>query len=117
MEGSTRIQLNYIDQLQKFHLQQGTPFNRIPHIDKKPVDLLQLKKEVAKRGGVDAVSEAKAWAEIGKFMGLYSKTSTSLSNSIKQAYTRYIQPYEVHLASSLDMNDIFENPCKAMITF
>lgn len=51
MEGSSRAILNYLDQLQKFHTQQGTQFTRIPMLDKKPINLFELKKEVAKRGG------------------------------------------------------------------
>ncbi|KAJ3090446.1 hypothetical protein HK102_003698 [Quaeritorhiza haematococci] len=98
MEGSSRTVLNYLDQLQKFHQQQGTPFNKIPHLDKKPVDLYKLKKEVAKRGGHQAVTEAKGWAQVGRSLGLGSKTCTSLSNSVKIVYFKWIQPYEQYLA-------------------
>jgi len=55
MEGKTRNILNYLDQLAKFHKQQGTPFARVPQIDRKPLDLHKLKKEVEKRGGHERV--------------------------------------------------------------
>ena len=51
MEGQTRTNLNYLEQLYKFHHQQGHPVFKIPRLDKRPMDLFQLKKEVAARGG------------------------------------------------------------------
>lgn len=56
MEGSSRAVLNYLDQLQTFHYQQGTPFTRVPMLDHKPLDLFRLKKEVLRRGGHQKVS-------------------------------------------------------------
>lgn len=51
MEGNTRTNLNYLDQLYKFHQQQGKPVTKVPTLDKRPIDLYRLKKEVAARGG------------------------------------------------------------------
>ncbi|KAJ3042941.1 hypothetical protein HDV00_006248 [Rhizophlyctis rosea] len=79
MEGGSRSILNYLDQLQKFHHQQGNPFTRIPMLDKKPIDLHKLKKEVAQRGGVDV------------------KFSTC---SVKSTYTKWVQPYEDFMAAN-----------------
>ena len=55
MNGSSRTALNYLDQLQKFHHSQGTSFTRVPKLDHQSIDLLKFKKEVDKRGGMEAV--------------------------------------------------------------
>lgn len=55
MEGETRTNINYLDQLYKFHRQQGHPVLKIPQLDKRPIDLFRLKKEVAARGGYQKV--------------------------------------------------------------
>lgn len=55
MEGQTRTNLNYLEQLYKFHRQQGHPVYKIPQLDKRPIDLYQLRKEVAARGGYHKV--------------------------------------------------------------
>ncbi|KAJ3157751.1 hypothetical protein HDU89_000129 [Geranomyces variabilis] len=98
MEGGSRAILNYLDQLQKFHSQQGTQFTRIPILNKEPINLFELKKEVSRRGGYDAVTRGKLWASVGRAIGLGGKTCTSLSHSVKSAYLRWIQPYEVFMA-------------------
>lgn len=58
MEGETRTNLNYLDQLSKFHRQQGHPVHKIPQLDKRPIDLFRLRKEVAARGGYQKVRGA-----------------------------------------------------------
>lgn len=55
MEGETRTNLNYLEQLYKFHRQQGHPVYKIPQLDKRPIDLFRLRKEVAARGGYKTV--------------------------------------------------------------
>lgn len=59
MEGETRTNINYLDQLYKFHRQQGHPVLKIPQLDKRPIDLFRLKKEVAARGGYQKVCNSK----------------------------------------------------------
>ena len=51
MEGETRAKLNYIEQLQLFHDQQGRPFTKLPQLDKTPIDLHKLARAVYDRGG------------------------------------------------------------------
>ncbi|OZJ04735.1 hypothetical protein BZG36_01808 [Bifiguratus adelaidae] len=98
MEGETRANLNYLEQLYKFHKQQGHPVNKIPQLDKRPIDLFRLKKEVASRGGYQRVTEQKKWAEIGRDLGYTRKQCTSMSNGLKSAYLKVILPYEIWLA-------------------
>jgi histone demethylase JARID1 len=64
MEGETRANLNYLEQLYKFHRQAGHPVHKIPQLDKRPIDLFRLKKEVAQRGGYQTVHNPLFW-ELG----------------------------------------------------
>ncbi|OTA89831.1 hypothetical protein M434DRAFT_14341 [Hypoxylon sp. CO27-5] len=97
VEGSTRANLSYLDALAKFHRQQGTNLNRLPYVDKKPLDLYRLKKAVESRGGFEKVCKTKKWAEIGRDLGYSGKIMSSLSTSLKNSYDRWLTPYENYL--------------------
>ncbi|KAG2415859.1 hypothetical protein HFD88_007051 [Aspergillus terreus] len=97
VEGGTRANLNYLDQLAKFHKQHGTNLNRFPSVDKRPLDLYKLKKAVEVRGGFEQVCKMKKWAEIGRDLGYSGKIMSSLSTSLKNSYQRWLQPYEEYL--------------------
>lgn len=97
LEPGTRANLNYLDQLSKFHKQHGTNLNRFPSVDKRPLDLYKLKKAVEVRGGFDQVCKMKKWAEIGRDLGYSGKIMSSLSTSLKNSYQRWLQPYEEYL--------------------
>ncbi|KAI2602212.1 PLU-1-like protein [Hypoxylon sp. NC1633] len=97
VEGSTRANLSYLDALSRFHRQQGTNLNRLPYVDKKPLDLYRLKKAVESRGGFEKVCKTKKWAEIGRDLGYSGKIMSSLSTSLKNSYDRWLTPYENYL--------------------
>ncbi|KAI1811063.1 PLU-1-domain-containing protein [Poronia punctata] len=97
VEGCTRANLTYLDALAKFHKQQGTNLNRLPYVDKKPLDLYRLKKAVESRGGFEKVCKTKKWAEIGRDLGYSGKIMSSLSTSLKNSYDRWLSPYEDYL--------------------
>jgi histone demethylase JARID1 len=91
----TRANLNYLDQLAKFHKQgSGSTLNRFPSVDKRPLDLYKLKKFVEDKGGFEAVCKGKRWAEIGRDLGYSGKIMSSLSTSLKNSYQKWLQPYE-----------------------
>ncbi|CAG8461246.1 8655_t:CDS:2 [Acaulospora morrowiae] len=102
MEGETRAKLNYIEQLQQFHAQQGRPFTRLPQLDKAPIDLHNLAKAVSDRGGPHEVSKNKQWAEVAREIkeGGYSQTCTSASKTIKERYLEFIDPYEKYISEA-----------------
>lgn len=93
----TRSNLNYLDQLAKYHKQYGTNLNRFPSVDKRPLDLYKLKKAVEVRGGFEKVCKDKKWAEIGRDLGYSGKIMSSLSTSLKNSYQRWLHPYEEYL--------------------
>ncbi|KAJ1850354.1 hypothetical protein LPJ57_008162, partial [Coemansia sp. RSA 486] len=98
LEGKTRSNLNYQDQLYKFHAQQGQPLVKVPQLDHRPIDLYDLRNEVAARGGYQKVNGGKRWAEIGRVLKYDRKTCTSMSNSLKSTYQKIILPFELYLA-------------------
>ena len=93
----TRANLNYLDQLAKFHKQHGMNLNRFPSVDKRPLDLYKLKKAVETRGGFERVCKLKKWAEIGRDLGYSGKIMSSLSTSLKNSYQKWLHPYEEYL--------------------
>ncbi|KAF2113688.1 histone demethylase JARID1D [Lophiotrema nucula] len=97
IEGGTRANLNYLDQLQKFHKQHGNSLTRFPSVDKRPLDLYKLKKAVETRGGFERVCKQKKWAEIGRDLGYSGKIMSSLSTSLKNSYQKWLHPYEEYL--------------------
>lgn len=71
---------------------------RFPCVDKKPLDLYELKKAVQARGGFEKVCERKKWAEVGRALGYSGKIMSSLSTSLKHSFERWLFPYEQWLA-------------------
>ncbi|KIL70324.1 hypothetical protein M378DRAFT_20771 [Amanita muscaria Koide BX008] len=92
IEASSRAKVNFLEQLYRFHKQQGNPRVAIPSINHKPVDLWLLRKEVQKMGGYDAVTKSKKWSDLGRILGY--RGIPGLSTQLKTSYSRVILPYE-----------------------
>lgn len=88
---------DYLDQLAKFHKQNGHNLNRFPSVDKRPLDLYRLKKTVERKGGFEQVCKGKRWAEVGRDLGYSGKIMSSLSTSLKNSYQKWLLPYEEYL--------------------
>ncbi|CUM67421.1 uncharacterized protein PRCAT00005116001 [Priceomyces carsonii] len=71
--------------------------NKLPMIDKRPLDLYKLFRSVLIRGGFMEVISKKLWAQIGRELGYKGKIMTSLSSSLKSSYQRILYPFELHL--------------------
>ncbi|USW51561.1 Putative ARID DNA-binding domain, Zinc finger, PHD-type, JmjC domain, JmjN domain-containing protein [Septoria linicola] len=97
VEGGNRVNNDYLDQLAKFHKQNGHNLNRFPSVDKRPLDLYRLKKTVERKGGFEAVCKGKRWAEVGRDLGYSGKIMSSLSTSLKNSYQKWLLPYEEYL--------------------
>ncbi|KAK3679662.1 hypothetical protein LTR78_000037 [Recurvomyces mirabilis] len=97
VEGGNRVNNDYLDQLAKFHKQNGHNLNRFPSVDKRPLDLYRLKKTVERKGGFDSVCKGKRWAEVGRDLGYSGKIMSSLSTSLKNSYQKWLLPYEEYL--------------------
>jgi hypothetical protein len=96
----TQTNLDYLDQLTKFHKSHETNLNRFPSINKRPLDLHKLKRAVEVRGGFEQVCKLKKWTEIGRDLGYRGKIMSSLATSLKNSYRRWLHPYEEHLRTA-----------------
>jgi histone demethylase JARID1 len=56
LEAAGRAKINFLQQLQMFHSQQGNPNVSIPIIDRQPLDVWALRKAVQSIGPADWVS-------------------------------------------------------------
>ncbi|KAG6910147.1 hypothetical protein DXG01_012906 [Tephrocybe rancida] len=90
IEASSRAKLNFLEQLYRYHKQQGNARVVVPTINHKPLDLWLLRKEVHKLGGYDTVTKEKKWSDLGRILGY--RGIPGLSTQIKQSYTRVILP-------------------------
>ncbi|PWN54457.1 hypothetical protein IE53DRAFT_323024, partial [Violaceomyces palustris] len=97
LSADARASLNYQEQLQKFHAQQGRKRVSIPMIDRRPLDLYGLKLVVGSFGGYDAVVKARRWAEVTRNLGYNEKDSAHLAAQVKAAYVKIILPFEQFL--------------------
>ncbi|KRZ99749.1 uncharacterized protein AC631_04479 [Debaryomyces fabryi] len=71
--------------------------NKLPMIDKRPLDLYKLFRSVLIRGGFIEVVNKKLWAQIGRELGYKGKIMTSLSSSLKSSYLKILYPFEMAL--------------------
>ncbi|CAO1625603.1 unnamed protein product [Sympodiomycopsis kandeliae] len=97
LSADARANLNYQEQLQKFHTQQGRARVQIPVIDHRPVDLYQLKLIVKQLGGYDNVCRQRSWPEVGRRLGYPEALVMHLAAQVKSAYAKIIQPFELFL--------------------
>lgn len=106
LSADARASLNYQEQLQKFHAQQGHARVSIPVVDRRPVDLYNLKLKVNDMGGYDIVAKGRRWAEVTRKLDYDEKDAGHLAAQIKAAYTRIILPFEKFLVANREANEI-----------
>ena len=92
-----QAELDYPEQLSRFHKQHSTDLNRLLSIDNRPLALYELKKAVARYGGFEKVCKLNKWAEIGRDLGCSGKITSSLSTLLRNLYQRWLHPYEQYL--------------------
>ncbi|XP_064473046.1 lysine-specific demethylase 5A-like isoform X2 [Ornithodoros turicata] len=92
LEATTRIKLNFLDQIAKFWDLQGSKL-KIPNIEKKALDLYNLYKFVHDEGGMEHVSREKKWTKVASRMG-YAPMRI-IGSLLKQNYERILYPYDV----------------------
>ena len=90
LEAASRAKVNFHEQLSMFHLQRDDTKVSIPSINRKPVDLWLLRKEVNKMGGPDEVTRIQGWPVVAKKLGYDQFFATEL----KSAYLSIIQPFD-----------------------
>ncbi|XP_029843134.3 lysine-specific demethylase 5A isoform X4 [Ixodes scapularis] len=92
LEATTRIKLNFLDQIAKFWDLQGSRL-KIPNIEKKALDLYNLYRFVHDEGGMEQVCRDKKWTKVAARMG-YAPMRT-VGSLLRQHYERILYPYDV----------------------
>uniref|UniRef100_A0A8C2EQJ8 [histone H3]-trimethyl-L-lysine(4) demethylase n=1 Tax=Cyprinus carpio TaxID=7962 RepID=A0A8C2EQJ8_CYPCA len=108
LEAQTRVKLNFLDQIAKFWELQGCTL-KIPHVERKILDLYQLNRLVAEEGGFDLVCRERRWTKIAMTMGF--APGKAVGSHLRAHYERVLYPYHLFhsgtnlLASVDDVND------------
>ncbi|XP_061591274.1 lysine-specific demethylase 5B-B isoform X2 [Cololabis saira] len=92
LEAQTRVKLNFLDQIAKFWDLQGCPL-KIPHVERKILDLYRLNKLVADDGGFDLVCQERRWTKIAQQMGF--APGKAVGSHLRGHYERILYPYNL----------------------
>ncbi|XP_036388458.1 lysine-specific demethylase 5B-B isoform X1 [Megalops cyprinoides] len=92
LEAQTRVKLNFLDQIAKFWELQGCTL-KIPHVERKILDLYQLNKLVADEGGFDTVCRERRWTKIALKMGF--APGKAVGSHLRAHYERILYPYNL----------------------
>ncbi|XP_062314993.1 lysine-specific demethylase 5B-B isoform X1 [Osmerus eperlanus] len=92
LEAQTRVKLNFLDQIAKFWDLQGCAL-KIPHVERKILDLYQLNKLVADEGGFDIVCRERKWTKIAMTMGF--APGKAVGSHLRSHYERILYPYNL----------------------
>uniref|UniRef100_A0A8C4E4K4 [histone H3]-trimethyl-L-lysine(4) demethylase n=1 Tax=Dicentrarchus labrax TaxID=13489 RepID=A0A8C4E4K4_DICLA len=92
LEAQTRVKLNFLDQIAKFWELQGCTL-KIPHVERKILDLYQLNKLVNEEGGFEAVCRERRWTRISVKMGF--APGKAIGSHLRAHYERILYPYKL----------------------
>lgn len=92
LEAQTRVKLNFLDQIAKFWELQGCTL-KIPHVERKILDLYQLNRFVAEYGGFDTVCRERRWTKIATRMGF--SLGKAVGSHIRAHYERILYPFNL----------------------
>ncbi|KAG8196974.1 hypothetical protein JTE90_009028 [Oedothorax gibbosus] len=92
LEATTRVKLNFLDQIAKFWELQGSSL-KIPNVERKALDLFTLYRVVLEEGGSDIVSRERRWSRIATRMGY--PPGRGVGSLLRQHYERILYPYHV----------------------
>ncbi|WVQ76775.1 hypothetical protein IAR50_006449 [Cryptococcus sp. DSM 104548] len=90
LEAASRAKVNFLEQLSMFHMQQGDAKVHIPLIDRQPLDLWKLRREVNRSGGHLELDRAKGWSAIADSLEL----NPSWTPHIRAAYMSIVLPFD-----------------------
>ncbi|XP_023659863.1 lysine (K)-specific demethylase 5Ba isoform X2 [Paramormyrops kingsleyae] len=97
LEAQTRVKLNFLDQIAKFWELQGCTL-KIPHVERKILDLYQLNKLVIEEGGFDIVCRERRWTKIALKMGF--APGKAVGSHLRAHYERILYPYNLFQSGS-----------------
>ncbi|XP_051767715.1 lysine (K)-specific demethylase 5Ba isoform X1 [Ctenopharyngodon idella] len=101
LEAQTRVKLNFLDQIAKFWELQGCTL-KIPHVERKTLDLYVLYKLVKEDGGFDVVCKERRWTQIALKMGF--APGKAVGSHLRSHYERILYPYYLFQTGANLMN-------------
>ncbi|KAI2659192.1 Lysine-specific demethylase 5B [Labeo rohita] len=101
LEAQTRVKLNFLDQIAKFWELQGCTL-KIPHVERKTLDLYVLYKLVKEEGGFDVVCKERRWTQIALRMGF--APGKAVGSHLRAHYERILYPYYLFQTGANLMN-------------
>uniref|UniRef100_A0A8C4HUX5 [histone H3]-trimethyl-L-lysine(4) demethylase n=1 Tax=Dicentrarchus labrax TaxID=13489 RepID=A0A8C4HUX5_DICLA len=104
LEAQTRVKLNFLDQIAKFWDLQGCAL-KIPHVERKILDLYKLNKLVADEGGFDIVCRDRRWTKIALQMGF--APGKAVGSHLRGHYEKILYPYNLFQSGA---NLLLTNP-------
>ncbi|WVQ84008.1 hypothetical protein IAT38_006153 [Cryptococcus sp. DSM 104549] len=90
LEAASRAKVNFLEQLSMFHMQQGDAQVSIPLIDRQPLDVWKLRREVNKAGGYLELDRTHGWPGITEQLG----HKPAWSPHVRAAYMSIILPFD-----------------------
>jgi histone demethylase JARID1 len=109
LEATTRIKLNFIEQIVKFWDLQGASF-KIPNLERRSLDLYNLHKIVKEEGGFEICTRDRKWSRVASRMGYGNNASNkgTIASLLRQHYERILFPYDVFQSGATIGPDIDE---------
>ncbi|CAG0897430.1 unnamed protein product [Cyprideis torosa] len=92
LEATTRIKLNFLDQIAKFWSLQGSTL-KLPTVEKKALDLYSLFQIVESLGGFEVVCRDRRWSNVAQMMGY--PAHKHVGSLLRPHYARILYPYEL----------------------
>ncbi|XP_028308910.1 lysine-specific demethylase 5C isoform X3 [Gouania willdenowi] len=92
LEAKTRVKLNYLDRIARFWEIQGSSL-KIPHIERRILDLFSLSKVVTDEGGFEMVCKERRWARVAQRLGY--PAGKNLGSLLRSHYERIVYPFEM----------------------
>ncbi|KAM9855877.1 lysine-specific demethylase 5C isoform 2-T2 [Aulostomus maculatus] len=92
LEAETRVKLNYLDRIARFWEIQGSSL-KIPHIERRILDLFSLSKVVTDEGGFEMVCKERRWARVAQRLGY--PTGKNIGSLLRSHYERIVFPFEM----------------------
>uniref|UniRef100_A0A673BLC0 [histone H3]-trimethyl-L-lysine(4) demethylase n=1 Tax=Sphaeramia orbicularis TaxID=375764 RepID=A0A673BLC0_9TELE len=92
LEAETRVKLNYLDRIARFWEIQGSSL-KIPHIERRILDLFSLSKVVTDEGGFEMVCKERRWARVAQRLGY--PTGKNIGSLLRSHYERIVYPFEM----------------------
>uniref|UniRef100_A0A3Q3WWL3 [histone H3]-trimethyl-L-lysine(4) demethylase n=1 Tax=Mola mola TaxID=94237 RepID=A0A3Q3WWL3_MOLML len=92
LEAETRVKLNYLDRIARFWEIQSSSL-KIPHIERRILDLFSLSKIVTDEGGFEMVCKERRWARVAQRLGY--PPGKNIGSLLRSHYERIVYPFEM----------------------